>query len=478
MKYCTKISNLLPISLVLLPITANIVSGEPLSAPEADESAVLPSPDARQRLPLVRPPTPAPESRPAAGSADTQARKPHYGILGDLGGVRDLLWEHGTVVNFDYVHEAATNAAGGTRGPLVRGAGQFAVRGLFDFERMLGWEGASGAVTLTQRHGRDLTLDANLGIQTSVEEVFGRSRIWRLTHFWFDQKFGPWVDLKFGRMPTSDDFAGFGCEFQLNALCGNQIGKIAGSYVFQFPVSQWATRLRVGTADTAYLQVGAYQVNPDNLVDGFSFNFSDGTGALILSEAGWFPKVGVEDLAGSYKVGGWYETSGGSDVYLNGNRLPLPMFRGQPLHHGDRHGVYFVGVQELYRPDPGDRTRNVSAFVRAVAGDEATSAYVAQVTSGFIYKGFCAARPNDWIGFGIGQTTPNPRLVDAVMASNLITRASRLIPAQERFLEAFYSIAVTDDIVVRPNIQYITRNGTPQPKPDVVVFGVKSLINF
>ena len=54
----------------------------------------------------------------------------------------------------------------------------------------------------------------------------------------------------------------------------------------------------------------------------------------------------------------------------------------------------------------------------------------------------------------------------------------RDMPAQERFVEAFYSIAVTDNVVVRPNIQYITRRATPEHKPDVVVFGLTSLITF
>jgi len=395
-----------------------------------------------------------------------------------MGGLRDLLWERGVLLNLDYVYEAATNVAGGARGPLVRGAGQFAVRGIFDFERMLGLEGASATVTLSQRHGRDVTLDAKLGTQTSVEEIYGRGRIWRLSQFWYDQRFGPWVDLKIGRMPTSDDFAAFACEFQLNALCGAVAGKIAGAYIFQFPVSQWATRLRVGTPDTAYLQVGAYQINPANLLDGFSFDVSQGIGALILSEAGWFPKFGPDGYAGSYKLGGWYETSGGFDVVLNEARLPMALYKGRPLYQDDRHGLYFVGVQEVYRPEPANPKRTVSAFLRAVASEEATAAYSQQVTSGFIYKGICQGRPNDWIGFGVGQTRPNPRLVHAVALDGIFAKTSRRMPTQERFLEAFYSIDVADDIVVRPNIQYITRRGSPDPKPDVVVFGVKSVVTF
>ncbi|MDP4003982.1 carbohydrate porin [Methylobacterium sp. NEAU K] len=456
---------------------SEIAIARPLSPIDGDESPLVTSPDAPQRLPLERPSTPAAGTRPAEGSADTRSVPPQFGVFGNLGGIRDVLWAHGIRLNMDYAYQPATNVAGGDR-TLVRGAGQFAARGLFDFQRLLGLEGGSGGITFTHREGRDVTLDAHLGTQTSVEEVFGRGRIWRLSQFWYDQKLSPWIDLKFGRLPTGDDFAGFSCEFQMNALCAMPTGKIAGSYLYNFPVSQWATRLRLGTADSGYLQIGAYQVNPDNLADGLSFDFSRGTGALILSEAAWFPKFGSLSLAGSYRVGGWYETGGGNDVYLNTRWLPLAAYRGQPLHRGDRHGIYFVGVQEVYRPDPSNTTRNVAAFVRAVAGDEETSTYSAQVTSGFIYKGWCAERPNDWIGLGLGQTTPNPRAVDAIAMSNLFNRSNKRSPTQERFVEAFYSIDVAENIIIRPNIQYITRRGSPEAKPDVVVLGLKSLINF
>ena len=156
----------------------------------------------------------------------------------------------------------------------------------------------------------------------------------------------------------------------------------------------------------------------------------------------------------------------------------MALYKGQPLHRDGREGLYFVGVQEVYRPDPANAARNVSAFVRAVTVDRGTSTYSALVTGGFVYKGWCAERPNDWIGFGAGQTTPNPRAVEAVEMRNLVNRTNRRLPAQDRYLEAFYSIAVTDNIVVRPNIQYITRRATPELKPDVVVFGLTSLITF
>ena len=438
----------------------------------------LPNPAAPERSPLQQPPVPAPQTRRAAGSADTTTLPPRYGLLGNFGGVRDLLWEHGVLVNMAYEYQAATNLQGGVRGPLLRGAGQFSARAAFDFQRMLGLEGATGSMTITNRQGRDVTVDARLGTQTSVEEIFGRGRIWRLTQFWYDQQFGPWVDLKLGRQHLGEDFGAFPCEFQMLALCASQPGKVAGTYWFNYPVSQWMTRLRIRVPDVAYFQVGAFQVNPDNLVDGFSFDFSRGTGALLVSEVGLLPKIGALGLSGQYKIGAWYETGGGNDVLLNGDGRPRILFGGLPLQRDNRNGLYFVGVQELYRPDPSNSTRSLSAFVRLAYTDEATAIYSAQETAGFVYKGFWKERANDWIGFGFGQTIANPRRVESLILANAFLGAANEIPTQERFLEAFYSIAVTPDIVVRPNIQYINRPSGTTVRPDVVVFGVKSAVNF
>jgi porin len=117
-----------------------LAQAQPSAPRNTEESTILPDPNAPQRLPLDRPSTPAPDTRPAVGSVDPRNIGPKFGLLGNLGGIRDRLWEHGILLNLGYVYEGATNAAGGDR-TLARGAAQFTAKGLFDFEKMFGLEG-------------------------------------------------------------------------------------------------------------------------------------------------------------------------------------------------------------------------------------------------------------------------------------------------------------------------------------------------
>ncbi|MDF9861019.1 carbohydrate-selective porin OprB, partial [Methylorubrum pseudosasae] len=144
----------------------------------------------------------------------------------------------------------------------------------------------------------------------------------------------------------------------------------------------------------------------------------------------------------------------------------------------DRSGLYGVAVQELYRPDPGNPLRNLSAFVRVTLANSSTSLIDRQETIGLVYKGFWAERPFDWIGVGIGQSHASRALAQSVQMANLLDGGVRALPGYERALEVFYSLALSPDVVVRPNIQFINRPGGVGGRDDILVFGVKSGVTF
>lgn len=82
-------------------------------------------------LPLARPSTATDRNLAPAGSLDTRAAAPTWGLLGNLGGVRDDLFRAGIRVDAGVDYEASTNLQGGTR-QLTRGSGQFVFRGAGD----------------------------------------------------------------------------------------------------------------------------------------------------------------------------------------------------------------------------------------------------------------------------------------------------------------------------------------------------------
>ncbi|VFT06218.1 Glucose/carbohydrate outer membrane porin OprB precursor [Pseudomonas aeruginosa] len=86
------------------------------------------------------------------------------------------------------------------------------------------------------------------------------------------------------------------------------MGNWAGSIWYNWPVSQWALRVKYNFAPDWYVQVGAYEQNPSNLETGNGFKMSgSGTkGALLPVELIWQPKVGAEQLRAST---GWATTT-------------------------------------------------------------------------------------------------------------------------------------------------------------------------
>jgi porin len=56
------------------------------------------------------------------------------------------------------------------------------------------------------------------------------------------------VDWKIGRITFGEDFASFSCDFQNLTFCGAQPSNLVGNYIYNWPVSQRATRLKFNPA--------------------------------------------------------------------------------------------------------------------------------------------------------------------------------------------------------------------------------------
>ena len=109
---------------------------------------------------------------------------------------------------------------------------------------------------------------------------------------------GSKLDVKVGRFGEGEDFNSFDCDFQNLALCGSQVGNWVGDQWYNWPVSQWAARVKYNVTPEVYTQVGVYEYNPENAENrGKGFNLStDGSkGAIIPAEVVWTPKLGEQN---------------------------------------------------------------------------------------------------------------------------------------------------------------------------------------
>jgi porin len=383
-------------------------------------------------------------------------------LFGDWNGERTRLKERGIDFQFGYTSEVAYNATGGVREDAAY-TDQYVAGVTLDLDTLLGLPSAQFQATFTQRTGRNLVDDAELGTLQLVQEVYGRGQTTRLTDFWFRQEYGGGlIDWKVGRMGVGEDFASFSCDFQNLTFCGSDPGNIVGDYIYNWPISQWGTRVKLRLDGFGYIQAGVYDVNPKYL--GVSkallpVFFSGSTGALIPVEVAWLPTFGDGSLQGSYKVGGWYDTSEANDVVDDANGVPSDISGLPPARHRGRYGGY-INLQQ-------DLTDRLKVFLNLVVADKRTSTTDRQFAVGLVYTGLFDARPQDDVGLAVGTTHVNNRVADA-----------EGIEGSEYVAELYYTFRPQAALQIRPNMQYIYHPGGSAENENVFVLGLKTSANF
>ena len=177
-------------------------------------------------------------------------------------GLRTSLREDGIDLRVGYTSETATNIQGGDK-ELWRYADQWTFAATLDLQRLVGIEQAQFRIAITDRNGRNLSADAQLDDLQQVQEVYGNNETWYWTQFWYDQKYlDGKLDWKIGRLAGGEDFAAFSCEFLNFTFCGAAPGNIAGGSWYNWPVSQWATRVKVNVGGFGYFQGGPLRSTP------------------------------------------------------------------------------------------------------------------------------------------------------------------------------------------------------------------------
>ena len=390
---------------------------------------------------------------------------PNQGLLGDWGGLRTRLYQQGVDFQLGYTTEAAYNLDGGDK-HLLRNADQFTVGTTLDLDKLLGVPKAKFQITLTQRDGNNLSDDAHLQTLEEVQEVYGRGKVARWTEFYYDQTFlDDRLDIKLGRLPVGGDFMSFSCLFENLTFCGSLPGNIVSNW-YNWPVSQWAARVKVNFTPEWYAQVGAYQINPAYLDtnNSIKLNNPDGTiGTLIPVEAGWTPKQGPGGLPGAYRVGVWYDSANQPGI----SSAP----GGTAIMQSSESGFYLMAQQQV-TGTRGD-ARGLSLFANLVQADRDT-AFVDQLISvGLFYTGPFDARPQDDLGFAIGRTHVNHKVADAESA-----QAGVSVQHSEYPIEVYYSFNLTQWLTLRPNLQYIVHPGGTSDNTDVVVADLKATVKF
>ncbi|OLS59149.1 carbohydrate porin [Pseudomonas putida] len=410
----------------------------------------------------------------AAGAFESSSKW----MTGDWGGTRTELLEKGYDFTLDYVGEAATNLHGGYNDDrTARYSDQFALGMKLDLQKILGWQDAEFKLAITERSGRNLSndriSDPRAGQFSSVQEVWGRGQTWRLTQMWVKQKyFDGALDVKVGRFGEGEDFNSFPCDFQNLAFCGSQVGNWVGGIWYNWPVSQWAMRVKYNLTPEFFAQVGVFEQNPSNLETGNGFKLSgSGTKGMILPvELVWSPRVG--GLPGEYRLGYYYSTAKADDI------------RDPSQSHSSKHGWWVVAQQQVTAHE-GDANRGLSLFANFTVHDKDTNVVDNYQQVGMVYKGAFDGRPKDDIGVGVARIHVNDdvkKRAELINAGNGIDDYDNpaFVPIQrsEYNAELYYGFHVTGWLTVRPNLQYIKSPGGVDEVDNALVAGIKVQSSF
>ena len=398
-------------------------------------------------------------------------------------GVRSYLLDEGVDLRIGYISNVATNIQGGDR-ELLRDADQWDFSATLDLQRLAGLSAAQFQISITKRDGRNLSLDAHLGSLQEVEAIYGRGQTWRWTQLWYDQTYlSGLLDWKVGRLTVAEDFATGLCDFENLTFCGPAPGNINTHYWYNWPISQWATQLKVTLTGFGYVKLGAYEFDPNEvqISEGLRLGLPRGaTGALFPIEVGWLPTLATR-LDGSYKFGIWYNSSPAADVTENSNHQPLSLSGGAPLMHDGQFGGYVNFLQRLTGAAATNDARGLRVFLNATFTDRRTSTLDNQIALGLLYTGLFAARPADELGAAIGRTHDDNRLGPPQTLQGLRTfriNAPATLPGSEYVAELFYGVHVIDGLVLRPDVQVVHQpGGNPEAANDVIV-GLVATVDF
>jgi porin len=397
-------------------------------------------------------------------------------LLGDVWGLRSLLAQYGISLALSETSEVLGNVTGGVRqGFEYDGLTQMAVQ--LDTQQAFGWYGGTFRASALQIHGRNLSADNLLTLQTaSGIEADPGARLWEL---WYQQKFldEDRADIKIGQMSLDQEFiVSQNALLFVNTMFGWPMvpsADLPGGGP-AYPLSALGVRLRARPTDslTALLAVTNGNPAPNNLPDSQQQNpsgtsFPLNGGALVIGELQYtYPALGAmvtsghgEVHQGTYKIGFWYNSENFDDLALDNTRLSLadPMSTGFPLAHHGNYSIYGVVDQQVWGT-PGGGTLNF--FTRAMGTPQGNrNPIVFSLNAGFTLHEPFASRPDDTAGVAMEYARVSGSQAALDQQTAFFTNSFVPIPSGETVIELTYQYQLTPAVQLQPDFQYVFNPG-------------------
>ena len=415
-------------------------------------------------------------------------------LTGDWGGARTALKDKGIDLTLVYIGETFSVLSGGLQ---RRGSyeGRFEFSADADFEKLIGWKGATAHVTVFQINNGNWNTADNVGSISDPSNIDAYHTT-RLSTAWYQQNwFDDRISLRVGQLAADDEFltsptasglinGTFGWADMMSANITN--GGPA------YPLATPGARLAVKPAENLTLQAAVFSGDPagKDCMDlaqrcnahGTTFSFSGG--ALWMGEAQYAVNQGkdAKGLAGVYKLGAWYATANYNDRHFGIDATGATVSLGAdptaaPLEHKGNYGFYGVADQMIWRGS--ESSLNLFARGGFMPSDRNLVSYY--VDAGLGLKGAMPGRPDDTLTFGVAYA----KISKDVASVDQDTAPAVIVRDYEMVFEVNYAYQIAPWWIVQPDLQYIVHpNGGQNPNDptqrlgNAFLAGIRSTIKF
>jgi len=401
---------------------------------------------------------------------------PRAHLLGDWLGLRTNLEDHGITPTFTFVTDMAGNPTGG-KSQGFNEADNLGLDLLFDLNKLVGLEGGSFLVSMSQRNGESLSAK-RVGNVFTIQQVYG-GQTFHLIDVAYKQKFlDGRVETSLGRIAAGDDFlvSPYNYLFMQNGFDGNPVGIFFNSPgMTAYPNASWGARIKVKPTRRTYIMGGIYNGDPSiRDIDHNGADMSMNGPVFVIGEAGYQLNglPGDSRRLGNYKAGFWYDNSEFTDYNSVGLGQPAGTKRGN-------YGFYTLFDQVLFPFGEPGSNQGFGVFGSFLTSpDESVSQMPYFFTAGVASRGIFESRPIDVAGFGVVYGSFSSDL------SNAQEREQQLDPTvgvqdYETVLEWTYRFNLRKGAVFfQPDIQYVINPGGTGQINDALVLGCQLGINF
>jgi porin len=436
---------------------------------------------------------PPPLSVPTSSQTNPDGSPAYSGLLGDLNrtnfllgnmfGVRTALSKYGISLAIQETSEALGNATGGVRRGIAYDGLTQAILQL-DTQRGFGWYGGLLNISALQTHGRNLSSDNLLTLQTASGIEADRST--RLWEAWYDQKLLPEdrLDIKIGQQSVDQEFiySANGAYF-VNTMFGwplvPSVDLPGGGPAY--PLSDLGIRLRYRPVNALNILVGVFSGNPAPTdaddsqrsdASGISFPLNRGTLGFVELQY-TYPAIGAMEYPGegaplghTYRVGMWYDTDSFSDQRIGTDGLSLASLasNGMPLQHRGNYSIYAVADQMVWR-QASDPNHSVSVFGRVMGTPEGDRNLVDfSLNAGVVLHEPFVNRADDTVALGMGFAHLSPQVTaydrDVAAYTHLADpNAFTAVRSTETYVELTYQYQVHPWWQLQPDVQYVINPG-------------------